>query len=140
MLKEEFKIMCIHQVTRSPFTNVLDLGVWTTLQLEVERRHFMKRYSIDALVNVVMSTWNDGHLDDSIGKVFNHLERVLILINEGGGGNDLVKSKRGKANKDIKFNYELNVSLIQKANMHMVDVEDEDHNDVPVDLTNETRE
>jgi len=63
MLKTDFNIECIHQVPCSPFTNVLDLGVWATLQSEVERRHFMKRCHIKALVSTVMTTWDEGRLD-----------------------------------------------------------------------------
>ena len=95
----------------------------------------MKRYSVDALVNTVMSTWNDGHLDDCICKIFNRLERVLILTNEGEGGNDLVESKRGKSNKDIKFDYELNSDLMQRADIPMVEVEDEDDIEIHMELT-----
>ena len=31
MLKDEYNVICIHQVPRSPFNSVLDLGVWATL-------------------------------------------------------------------------------------------------------------
>ena len=37
-LKEVYNIEIIHQVPRSPFTNVLDLGVWAALQAAVEKK------------------------------------------------------------------------------------------------------
>ena len=57
MLQDDYNIMCIHQIPRSPFTNVLDLGVWATLQSEVERRYFLKRGDTDALVRTVNNVW-----------------------------------------------------------------------------------
>ena len=63
MLKTDFNIECIHQVPHSPFTNVLNLGVWATLQSEVERRHFMKRCHVKALVSTVMTTWDESKLN-----------------------------------------------------------------------------
>ena len=38
LLKSDFSIEFIHQVPRSPFTNILDLGIWAMLQSEVEIR------------------------------------------------------------------------------------------------------
>ena len=42
MLKTEYNIEIIFQVPRSPYTNLLDLGVWCSLQSEVETAHHMK--------------------------------------------------------------------------------------------------
>ena len=63
----------------------------------------MKRCEVQALVNSVNSTWNNGHLDTVIANVFNRLKKVLVLIIEADGGNDLVESKHGKkfANLDL---------------------------------------
>ena len=76
----------------------------------------MRRYSVDTLVIKVMSTWRDLYLGPVIVKVIDCLENMFILINEGEEGNDLVKTKRGKQHEDIKFDFTLNVSNIQKAN------------------------
>ena len=43
-----------------------------------------------------METWNHGHLDDMITRVFDRLRNVLVLIAEAKGKNDLVETKRGK--------------------------------------------
>ena len=42
-----------------------------------------------------MAAWTDGDLDDVITKVFDRIKRVLVLINEAKGGNDLVETKKG---------------------------------------------
>ena len=93
---EEYNILIIWQTPRSPYTNVLDLGVWCSLQAKVEREHYMKRCEVEALVTSVKNTWNNGYLDDIITNVFNRIQNVLSLIIEANGGNDLVETKRGK--------------------------------------------
>ena len=95
LLRDVYNINIIHQIPRSPFTNVLDLGVWVSLQARVEKKHFMKRCSVDALVNTVNRTWLNDSLNTSIKNVFLRLEKVLYLISEEDGANDLVETKRG---------------------------------------------
>ena len=96
MLKDKYNIETIFQVPRSPYTNVLDLGVWCSLQARVKKEHYMKRCEVNALTRSVMETWNHGHLDDMITRVFDRLRNVLVLIAEAKGKNDLVETKRGK--------------------------------------------
>ena len=103
MLKEEFNIDIIFQIPRSPYCNVLDLGVWMALQAVVERQHYLQRCSADALVNTIIRSWNDGKLDHAITKVFLRLKNVLCNITEAKGDNDLVESKRGKKFDGIKI-------------------------------------
>ena len=67
-----------------------------SLQSKVEKEHFSKRCEVNALTRSVFDTWNHGHLDDMITKVFNRLRNVLVLIDEAKGKNDLVETKRGK--------------------------------------------
>ena len=73
-LKNNYNIEIIHQVPRSPYTNLLDLGVWCSLQSHVEKCHYMKRTDVDALVNSVNQAWNlhsnTSGLDHVIGKVW----------------------------------------------------------------------
>ena len=63
MLKMKFNIECIHQVHCSLFTNVIDLGVWTTFQ---SGWYFMKRCHIEVLVSTVMTIWDEAKLDQQI--------------------------------------------------------------------------
>ena len=94
----------------------------------------MKRYTVDALINTVMAAWTDGDLDDVITKVFDRIKRVLVLINEGKGGNDLVEAERGVEHVDIKFDYTLNLKNIAKANEYTIMVEDEDDGAIQIDV------
>ena len=81
----------------------MDLGVWMALQAQVERQHYLQRCNVNTLVNTVMRTWNEGHLDHAITKVFLRLKNVLCNIIEAKGGNDLAESKRGKKFENIKI-------------------------------------
>ena len=93
MLRNEYNVETIFQIPRSPYTNVLDLGAWCALQSRVEKQHFGKRCEVNALSHTVMDTWNNGHLDEMITKVFLRLKKVLVLIVEANGKNDLVEQK-----------------------------------------------
>ena len=96
MLDEKYNITTIFQIPRSPYTNVLDLGVWCSLQARVEKTHFNKRCEVNALSRSVYDTWNHGHLDDMITRVFDRLRNVLVLICEAKGKNDLVEQNEVK--------------------------------------------
>ena len=54
-------------------------------------------------MNSVLKTWNDGHLNHSIARVFLRLKPVLCNILEANGANDLVESKRGIKHKNLKL-------------------------------------
>ena len=43
-----------------------------------------------------METWANEELNEQIQNVFKRLQKVLVLILEADGGNDLVETKRGK--------------------------------------------
>ena len=96
----------------------------------------MKSYSVNALVNTVISTWRYRHLGPVIVKVFDCLEKVVILINEGEGGNDLVETKRGKKHADITFGFTLNASNVKKVNRNVVAIEDNDNVEIPIENVN----
>ena len=81
-LRIKWGVHIILQVPRSPYTNVLDLGVWCTLQAAVEKAHFMQRTDVHALVNSVNRTWDNGGLDQAITNVFGRLRNVLVLLVE----------------------------------------------------------
>ena len=100
-LKDDWNVEVIFQIPRSPYTNALDLGVWVSLQSRVEKNHFGKRCEVNALVHSVQDTWDNGHLDEVITKVFERLRNVLVLIHEANGKNDLVETKRGKKFRNL---------------------------------------
>ena len=121
-LLDKYNVEIIFQIPQSPYTNVLDLGVWMSLQAQVERQHYLKRCNADALVNSVMKSWEDGNLDHSITKVFLRLKPVLCNILEASGSNDLVESKRGKKYANIKM--EDILRDMQKSNSETMNLQD----------------
>jgi len=104
---EQYNITIIQQVPQL-YTNVLDLGVWARLQSAIEREYYMQRINQGDLVWSVLMICSKGHLDRMIEKVFERLSKVLRLINKGRGGNDLVETKCGVKNEDMKLNFDLN--------------------------------
>ena len=102
-LLTKFNIDIIHQIPRSPFTNVLNLGIWMSLQSIVERRHFLKRCSVSVLERTVMTTWNSSDLNQQMANFFERLKVVLCNILKGNGGNDLVEENRELKGRAIKI-------------------------------------
>ncbi len=92
-LKERFNIEVVQQVPRSPETNLLDLGIWISIQSAVEKEHTFKVYDADALARSVERAWNERLNPDVFGRVYDHLLKVLALILEDNGGNDLVETR-----------------------------------------------
>ena len=92
----DFNIKLVFQVPRTPYSNVLDLGIWCRLQAAVEKTCYIRCCAVEALVRSVYETQEKGELNEVITKVFNRLKIILVLIIEGDGGNELVETKRGK--------------------------------------------
>lgn len=101
LLLSQYKIEVVQQIPRSPETNLLDLGIWMSIQSAVEREHQFKCHEANALASSVERAWSKRFAD---GKVFQsvsrRLRKVLDLIIDGNGGNDLVESQRGKLFRD----------------------------------------
>ena len=81
----------------------------------------MKRCNNNTLVRSICHTWNFGKLNNLIIKVFNRLEKVLYLINEGQGSNDLVESKCGLKCEVFKFDHLKNIWYQKEALYGSVD-------------------
>ena len=60
-----------------------------------------------------MNAWLKGSLDVEITNVFQRLEKVLLLLNDGCGGNDLVETKR-KVTDTFKFYFIKTWYILQK--------------------------
>ena len=80
ILLTDYNIHVILQIPRSPYTNVLDLGVWMSLQSIVKRKHFLKRSPTQALKNTVMETWNSSDLNEMLTNMFLRLKIVLCNV------------------------------------------------------------
>jgi hypothetical protein len=90
-LRDEFKIIILQQSACSPEVNVLDLGIWMSLQAEVESRH---RRDPDGLAATVIEAWENLPAV-TIKKIFHQMPIVLELIVESGGDNITVEDRRG---------------------------------------------
>ena len=95
LLKDKFNIIVIHQIPRGPETNLLDLGIWLSIQSFVEVLHRGHRTDTNALTKTVMETWEKFN-SSVFTKVYQRWQKVLELIVEDNGDNTLVQSKRGK--------------------------------------------
>eukprot|EP00797_Seminavis_robusta_P036758 Sro94_g048770.2 (261) ;mRNA; f:2271-3053 len=115
-LKEKFNVKVIHQVPRSPETNLLDLGIWCGLQHYVETVHRKKtKTSTDALARTVINAWSRYNSFESFANVYRRWDKVLSLIIGASGDNSLVDSARK----------ELIVPIVMVAPEALI--QDEDH-------------
>ncbi len=103
---KESNIQVIWQVPRSPETNMLDLGVWMSIQTSVTKVHQMKRCNHDALARSVVNAWEHYLNKEAFINVHARLRVVLVCIVDGKGSNDLVESKRGKLFRDATLDFE----------------------------------
>ena len=102
-LRKEYNIHIIWQVPRLPYTNVLDLGIWMSLQAQVEREHYLKRCTVDELVHSIETIWRSSDLNNVMTNVFNKLRVVFCNILKANGGNDLVEDNRGAKKRNVKL-------------------------------------
>jgi len=87
ILLEQHNVMVIHQPSRSPDTNVLDLGLWMSLQSHVEKAHRERCITTDAIAQSTAEGWE--HLPDrTITSVFAKLPDIWQGIVDTNGNND----------------------------------------------------
>lgn len=101
-LNVQFNIRVIFQLPYSLYTNVLDLALWIFLQTAIEIQYYLKRCNANAIINSIMKTSAEDHLEHYISKVCIFLKPVLCNIFEAKGENDLVEKKKGKKFQNIK--------------------------------------
>jgi len=100
ILRDQFNVQIVWQVPRSPETNMLDLGIWMSIQAAVTRVHHMRRCHHEALAKSVVDAWNGYLSPQAFKNVHARLRVVLSCIVEDQGGNSLVETKRGKLFRD----------------------------------------
>ena len=95
ILKTHYNVEVCWQVSNSPETNILDLGVWCLLQSLVEYLHRNRRMNEDSLSRTIEQAWGlvDGYT--KFKSVVERWKKVLSLIILGKGGNSLVEKCRG---------------------------------------------
>jgi hypothetical protein len=88
-MKELYNIEIIHQIPRGPEMNILDLGVWMSLQLFVEKKHRGKQTDVVVLARMIQDTWD--HFDETVFScVYARGMKVLDSIITDRGDNALV--------------------------------------------------
>lgn len=95
-LLDKYNIEIVQQVARSPETNVLDLGIWMSLQSSVEKKHKGRCCNPKVLNKTVMEVWEEVASVEAFENVFGKLPMIYNLILRNLGGNDLVETNRGK--------------------------------------------
>ena len=91
LLREKDNVILVFQIPNSPETNLLDLGVWRSLQSLVEKLSFRYRYDPDVLSQTVFRAW-DNSSSSAVEEVYKGWELVLKLILLDTGGNRYVES------------------------------------------------
>ena len=95
-LKKQYHVHVVWQIPHSPETNMLDLGVWMSLQSKVEVHHKRRVMFEDVLARSVEMCWNSSSIGVKIIKsVHDRWKLVLQLIIQGNGSNNLVEKHRG---------------------------------------------
>ncbi|GFH56775.1 predicted protein [Chaetoceros tenuissimus] len=98
-LLEKYNIVLLHQVPRSPETNLLDLGIWMSIQSAVDRMSHGNRHDVDVVWRELIAVW-DQYDSKKIEAVYKRWQKVLDLIILDDGGNRLVEKFRGKLTID----------------------------------------
>ena len=98
-LKKKYNVIVNWQVPQSPETNLLDLGVWMSLQSLVERIHRFTLWTPDLLHISVMKAWTVYNGYTKFRRVNQRWKEVLALIIEDKGGNEKVEQCRTKLTK-----------------------------------------
>ena len=129
ILKER-NITIIWQIPRSPETNMLDLGVWMSVQAAVVKAHRNRRCHPDALAKSITEAWDHGLSSKAFNNVFGRLKVVLRCILDDNGGNTLVESKRGKLFREATipndFEPEDSIATMADLPLEVVDISDDD--------------
>ena len=94
MLKKDHNIIVKHQVPWSPETNLLDLGIWSSLQSLVEKTYLGQRSDKLSLDENVQKAWNNYMSADIFKKVFDRWKKVLQIIIDDKGGNKNIDNHR----------------------------------------------
>lgn len=85
------KIEFIAQPPKSPDLNVLDLGIWTSLQVAVDNVKNQKGLvspTVSELVECCQSAWAAWPAMEKLTKIWQTLENILSYVAEANGGND----------------------------------------------------
>jgi hypothetical protein len=94
MLWNQYKIKVIWQEPRSPETNLLDLGVWASIQSFVEKLHRGKRSDVNTLAHTIETAWNNYASEGVFERVYQRWVTVLGIIDRTEGNNEEVDNRK----------------------------------------------
>lgn len=110
LLKQNYNINVLWQVPQSPETNILDLGIWCSLQSYVEAEHQLKtKSSRDALARTCESVWWTKFPASKFHNVSQRWIKVLKIICATKGDNVKTDAYRRK-NAEVP---EVNLDVLQ---------------------------
>ena len=90
----------------------------------------MRRCNTGALISSVIETWETIEMSAITSKVFIKLKKVICLINNGNGGNDLIEDMRGKRHADMKFGFVTNAAKIEQIEAAAVNEDSNSDNEL----------
>ena len=130
-----YNIGIIWQVPRSPETNMLDLGIWMSIQSAVERAQRGQRCHHATLAKSVENAWTTYLQEESFKRVHGRLRVVLRCIMDDNGGNNKVEEKRGLLFRDCNLidlpeENTHNNETMTVTNIIEDDVEDDDESSI----------
>ena len=99
LLLNEFNIKIMWQPPRSPELNLLDLGVWRTLQSRTEKLAYELRTTKDAIWTAANKAFSQTP-PEKLTNVVECLKLVYSLIVDDNGDNNKVETQRGKLTSD----------------------------------------
>ena len=76
-LKETHDVVVLWQVPRSSKTNLLDLGVWNSLQSVVDKTFHGNKQDVKALAKTVEKSWDIYYTNNVFQKVYDQWLKVL---------------------------------------------------------------
>ena len=88
MLKDNYNIIITWQCPRSPETNLLDLGIWMSLQSVVEKLHKHRRVKENVLAKTVLDSFDTMETYVKYSNIWKRWEKVLEIIATSNGGNE----------------------------------------------------
>ena len=101
ILKDSYNIIITWQCPRSPETNLLDLGIWMSLQSVVEKLHKHRRVKENVLAKTVLDSFDAMETYVKYSNIWKRWEKVLEIIAISNGGNELVERNRGKKVEEL---------------------------------------
>jgi hypothetical protein len=77
----------IHQIPHGPELNILDLGMWMSLQSFVEKKHRGKRTDVAVLARMIQEAW-DQFDESAFSRVYACWMKVLGLVTIANHGDN----------------------------------------------------